>query len=401
MSRNAAELMGRGHQNSGGGAPPNQVNRFAFAPAVRATKKLRAALIGPAGSGKTLTALNVTRGLVGQGGRIAVIDTERGSASLYAGIHSFDVLNLEPPFALNVFIEAIMAAEHSGYDAVVIDSLSHAWEGSGGALEMVDEASRRTRGNSFAAWKDVTPWQRKLVDTILGLGCHVITTMRTKTEYVQEQQERNGRTITVPKKVGLAPIQRQGMDYEFDLVGEIDTDHFMHISKSRFSEIDSAVIEKPSAELGAQIAQILTGVTPAPTEPDVAEAGIDAENFWIEMAAAVPKATPEDVDKWCTDHGRPLPDEMSDGHRMKCLKYFQSPPGQEALADWMGKSPVDNAIRTQIDALSIEQCKLVASALLSSDTIDVSDADLRTVMVDKLSQRGVSVDDITAVLVGG
>src|SRR5438105_1319497 len=125
-------------------------------PFVKATKvdaKLRMALIGPAGSGKTFTALSVAAGL---GGRVAVLDSEHGSASKYADLFEFDVIEPET-FSPQVYIDAVLEAERAGYGVIVLDSLSHAWAGKGGALEMVDAASRRAKGNKFIAWGEVTP----------------------------------------------------------------------------------------------------------------------------------------------------------------------------------------------------------------------------------------------------
>jgi KaiC/GvpD/RAD55 family RecA-like ATPase len=117
---------------------------------------MRLAIAGPSGSGKTYSALLIARGLVGPEGRIAVIDTERGSASLYADLTPFDVAELAPPFTPERYVEAIRAAEKAGYDAIVIDSLSHAWAGPGGILDLHDAAAAKEK-NAFAAWRLVTP----------------------------------------------------------------------------------------------------------------------------------------------------------------------------------------------------------------------------------------------------
>src|SRR5690606_5228856 len=143
----------------------------------------------------------LAKGLAGDGGRIAVIDTENNSAALYADECEFDVLNLDT-FSPEVYVEAIKAAEAAGYDVLVIDSLSHAWMGKDGALELVDKAAKRYQGNSFAAWRDVTPLHNQLVDTILQARLHVIATFRAKTEWVLETDPKTGKTQ--PRKVGLA-----------------------------------------------------------------------------------------------------------------------------------------------------------------------------------------------------
>lgn len=228
-----------------------------FKPAVKSKAKLRLAFIGPAGSGKTYSALQVASGL---GDSIAVLDTEHGSASLYSDKVAFDVMELETCSPAN-YVDAIHAAELGGYDVLIIDSLSHAWMGKGGALEMVDQAQARSKsGNSFAAWRDVTPEQQKMVEAILSAKLHIIVTMRSKTEYVVETV--NGRAI--PRKVGLAPVQRDGIEFEFDLVGDIDSSHRLVVSKSRIEPLADAVIEKPGVLLAHTLLDWLGNIKPAP-----------------------------------------------------------------------------------------------------------------------------------------
>lgn len=240
---------------------------LAFRRASRAQAKLRLALIGPSGSGKTYTALRFAKGL---GQRIALIDTERGSASKYADdVAEFDTIELDT-FSPRTYVEAIQLAEREGYDVIVIDSLSHAWSGKGGALEMVDRAAKRSQsGNSFAAWRDVTPEHNALVDAIVGARCHVIATMRAKTEYVLEEDARGKK---MPRKIGLAPVQRDGMEYEFDVVADLSLEHDMMVSKTRCAVLDKAVIREP----GEDVAKILrdwlsTGAPPAPPPPSPVE----------------------------------------------------------------------------------------------------------------------------------
>lgn len=220
-------------------------------PFQRATKKqakLRMALIGPSGSGKTYSALAIASHL---GRRVALIDTERGSASKYADEFEFDVLELDS-FHPQRYIDGIREAEQAGYDVLIIDSLSHAWAGKDGALELVDRAAKRSQSNNtFGAWREVTPLHNALVDTMLQAKCHVIVTMRAKTEYVQERDEKTGRTVI--RKVGLQPVQRDGLEYEFDVVGDMDADNNLIVTKSRCKALNGAVFSKP----GKDVADIL------------------------------------------------------------------------------------------------------------------------------------------------
>ena len=209
-----------------------------FRPASKRTAKLRLALNGPSGGGKTYTALSIATVL---GKRIAVLDTERGSASLYSDRFEFDVLELAPPFEPRFAVEAIRQAEQAGYDVVIIDSLSHFWEAEGGVLDMVDAAAERARGNSFAGWKEGTPAYRHLIDTILAADLHVICTMRSKTEWILEEGK-NGKTV--PKRIGMAPVMRAGIEYEFTLVGDLSLEHTIAITKSRCEMVADKVYPK-------------------------------------------------------------------------------------------------------------------------------------------------------------
>jgi hypothetical protein len=235
--------------------------KVAFQKATKKQSKLRMAIDGPSGSGKTFTGLTFACALA-NGGRVAVIDTERGSASKYADMFDFDVLELDN-YHPQQYIDGIQAAEDAGYDVILIDSLSHAWEGEGGVLDLHDQATKRTGGNnSWAAWKDITPIHRNLVDAMLQSKCHVIVTMRSKMEYVQGADDK-GKAII--KKVGMAPVQRQGMEYEFDIVADMDTDHNMIVSKSRCFAVADAVVSKPTAAWFQAVKTWLTDGAPALT----------------------------------------------------------------------------------------------------------------------------------------
>lgn len=213
-----------------------------FAPAKREKLKLRMALCGPSGSGKSYTALRLAFAL---GKRVAAIDTEHGALSKYQGLApdgqpwDFDVVELQH-YAPTGYTAAIKEAGRLGYDVLLVDSLSHAWEGMGGALDQVDKKG----GNKFTAWKDVTPQHRQMVDAILGAPMHVIATMRTKTEYVLEADSKGK---MVPVKIGTQPVQRAGMEYEFDVVADMDLSHVLTVSKTRCPSIDQEVVAMPSA----------------------------------------------------------------------------------------------------------------------------------------------------------
>lgn len=234
--------------------------------ATKRKSKLRLAFDGPAGSGKTFTALAVGTAMAKRlGGRVGLIDTERGSASLYADKFDFDVIELQD-FAPDRYVEAIHALEDAGYAVIVIDSLSHAWEGKGGALDLKDRFARASKSkNEWAAWRDVTPMHNRLVDSMLQSPKHVIATMRTHTEYVLEADEKGKQ---VPKKVGMAPIQRKGMDFEFTIVGDLDQQHVLTIGKTRCDAVDGQVYARPGADLAKILLDWLeTGEAELPPPP--------------------------------------------------------------------------------------------------------------------------------------
>ena len=240
--------------------------KFTFKKAVRSASKLRLAISGASGSGKTYSALLLAKGI---GGRIAVIDTERGSASLYAdmeGMPEFDVLELDAPFSPERYAEAIAAAESAGYDILILDSMSHEWNGKGGCLEEVDNIARaRYRGNTWSAWNEMTPRHRKFVDAMLTSKLHIIATMRSKTEVAQDV-DANGKKVV--KKLGMKVEQRDGVDYEFTIMFDLVHDgHFANASKDRtglFSSRPDPVVITP--ETGAEIKRWLEGAGVTPEE---------------------------------------------------------------------------------------------------------------------------------------
>lgn len=190
-----------------------------FKKAERKQAKLRLALSGPSGSGKTTGALLIAKGL---GGKIAVLDTERGSASLYADVCDFDVVELAPPYEPERYIEIIRAAEKEGYSTLILDSITHEWNGQGGILEIVDNVARsKYRGNSYAAWNEGTPRHQKFIDAMLASSLHIIATMRSKAVYVETEKGNGKKGI---EKQGTAPQQRDGLEYEFTAVLDLNVD---------------------------------------------------------------------------------------------------------------------------------------------------------------------------------
>lgn len=247
---------------------------FTFQRAVKAQEKARIALDGVTGGGKTWTALTLGTFFADkEGGRIAVIDSERSSAKKYASDFDFDHLTL-PDSSPHTYIAAINAAIEGEYSVIIIDSLSHAWEGT---LDLKDSVSKRSRsGNSFDAWREVTPVHNQLIDTMLRAPAHIIATMRTKTEYLVEKDEHTGKSSI--SKVGLRPMQREGVEYEFDIVGDLDTENTLVISKTRCSALNGAVVRKPGNELARTIWDWLNDGEPVVTKE---QASLVVEAFTV------------------------------------------------------------------------------------------------------------------------
>jgi len=212
-----------------------------FHKAERKKGKLRLAIAGPAGSGKTYSALLIALGL---GGRIAMIDTERGSGELYDHLGHYDACTIHPPFEPKKYVEAIHAAEDLGYETIIIDSLSHAWVGQGGLLDVHGHIADKT-GNSWSAWRQVTPKHNELVDAMLQSKCHIVATMRSKMEYAQVEE--NGKKQV--KKLGMSPIQRDGMEYEFTVFIDLDQQHTATTTKDRTTLFDGQYFV-PTIETG-------------------------------------------------------------------------------------------------------------------------------------------------------
>ncbi|MDN5916636.1 MAG: ATP-binding protein, partial [Pseudonocardia sp.] len=225
-----------------------------FLPATRAAAKARIALTGPSGAGKTYTGLTLGCRLAEEaGGRLAVIDTERGKSQMYKGIQGWDFDVFAPQsFSPASLTEALGVAAGHSFPVVLLDSWTHYWSGTDGMLEQVDR--RAKGGNNFSGWKEARPDERRMIDSLVSYPGHVIVTLRVKTEYVIEANDKGKQ---VPRKVGLKPEQRDGMEYEFDVIGDLDLDNTLSVSKTRIPMLHGQVIAQPGAELAVTIADWL------------------------------------------------------------------------------------------------------------------------------------------------
>jgi len=232
-----------------------------FRKAQRSQVYIKLAITGPTGSGKTFSALRLATGLLkGSGKRIAYIDTENDSASLYSDSFDFDSCPIEPPFDHQKFVEAINFATNNGYGAIVIDSASHFWEG---ILEYKGKLDSRPGSNSYTNWNEAGKKFSGILTAVLQSKIHLIACMRSKMDYIMED---NGKGKQVPKKVGLAPIMRDGIDYEFTTVFDIAMNHECQTSKDRSGLFKDSIFQITEGT-GEQIATWLNSATPKAETP--------------------------------------------------------------------------------------------------------------------------------------
>lgn len=242
--------------------------------AQRKQGKLRLTINGPSGSGKTMSALLIAFGL---GDKVLVGDTENRSAAKYAEMDegqlagkSFDIVFIDQPYTVEKYIEVIEAAEQNGYDVLILDSLSHVWAGEGGLLQQKEQLdSRGGRQNQYTNWGAITKQHERLRARLLNCKVHLICTMRSKQEYAQVEKD-GKKTI---EKLGMAPIQRDGMEYEFDAVFDLAMDHSAVATKHRTGSLLEGKLFKPSVDTGKALLGWLTKGAPeapatTPTDTD-------------------------------------------------------------------------------------------------------------------------------------
>jgi len=227
---------------------------MAFTRAERKRAKARILIEGPSGSGKSYSAIRLAKGI---GGKIAAIDTEHGSLSMYSDVAEFDVMELSAPFSPDRYIAAIREAEQAGYEVLIIDSITHEWSGEGGCLDIKDKLPGV---NDWAKWAKLTPMHQRFIETMLQSPLHIIATVRSKTEWTLDENK--------PKKVGTSPQQRDGMDFEFTMVLSVQAgNHVASVTKDRTAQFDGylQVIDETT---GKRIEDWLGSGEEAPTDPN-------------------------------------------------------------------------------------------------------------------------------------
>jgi hypothetical protein len=281
-------------------------------PAQRTIRKARIGLWGKSGSGKTLTALKLARGLIGPEGKILVLDTEDSSSTIYADTETFDILPIEPPYDPMRLADIIQTvAPH--YDVIILDSTSHEWMGQGGCLEQIDTEKLRLGDNAWAAWSKVTPKHNRFVEGLTRCPAHLICCLRAKTTYKLVRNERTKKLE--PVMTGEAPIQREEVPYELDILARLEPDGEgvqMSLTKSRYRNWHGKTFLNPTEALGQELAAWLNkGVAPTPPAPDAAHAESDPAD--ARVAPAPPAPAPARADT-------PSPSQMNRGELLTAIR---------------------------------------------------------------------------------
>jgi hypothetical protein len=285
---------------------------MAFKQAERTQLYLRCALFGPSGSGKTMTALRMAQGIADKMGvPFAVIDTEARSASKYANRFTFMVDDLSGK-TIDHYIASMNECIKAGYKVLVIDSLTHAWR------ELTDEvdrlAEKSTSKNTFSPWAKVNPKQKRFIEAILNFPGHIIATMRSSTEWVIGSNK-DGKSV--PEKVGLKPEQGKGIEFEFDLLLELDQKHQATVTKDRTGRFQDETIDKPGEAFGVTLYEWLSsGAAPVPP----ASSGPKPETGALVKPTPAPAATPKQEAKAETAQQPKPAGEKKNGRRETVLK---------------------------------------------------------------------------------
>jgi len=245
---------------------------FMFKKAEKKKVYLKLGIQGPPGGGKTYGALSMATGF---GGNIALIDTERGSSSLYADKFSFDMAHMEPPFTTEAYLDALNGAVANKYDWLIIDSISHAWAGQGGLLEQKEAIDARGRGNSYTNWATITKKQNQFIEALMQAPINIICCFRSKTEYIMQDQ--NGKQV--PKKVGLAAVQRDGFEYELDVLFELALDNSYEAEKDRTGLFKGRVGGKLTEKTGQVLKDWLHNSSNNPIPDKVKPLPFDAKDM--------------------------------------------------------------------------------------------------------------------------
>jgi len=308
---------------------------MAFKKAEKKGIRGRIAICGPSGSGKTMWSLILASIFAGQyKTKIAFVDTEQGSAVKYADLFEFDVQELFDDFGPQRYVAAMKEAADAGYGVITLDSITHAWAGTGGLLDQNYETAKKMRNaNSYAAWRETTPKHNEFIEAMLAYPGHLIATMRTKTEYVQSEDDRGKKQI---QKVGMAPIQRDGMEYEFDMVFDVNMEHELIVGKTRCKTIADKVYKPTDADAKKLAKAIITWLGDQATVVDRGMPQPERETILQRIDTGLQKlfADPAEAAVYCENKiGKLDPNKMTDDELaalFECIKADYKAKQKEA-----------------------------------------------------------------------
>jgi hypothetical protein len=302
---------------------------------------VKIAISAAAGGGKTMTALRLAMAMAAkQGGRVCLIDSEAGSGELYQGevtadgvVLDYDVLPLER-YDVDSYLAAMREVADSGdHSVMIVDSTSHLWAGSGGLLEEVD----RARDKFGEGWRNATPKYNRFLSAVLTFPKDAIFTLRAKQEYAQEKDS-NGKTKV--RKLGIAPIIREGFDYEVTLAMLLDEQHNADITKSRISKLDGTRWVKPGADLAKVVMDWRESGAPG-AAPESAGGGGNTGNanpagpFDFTAALAEMGVSADDLAAFRLSQGAPDPRTMPAGAQERLLVALKNEANRKKLTDWI------------------------------------------------------------------
>ncbi len=306
------------------------VEEFVIQRAERTQVKLRIALQGSSGGGKTATSLMIARGMVAELERrgalpghldchIGLLDTERDSAKLYSHLVPFDTIVLQPPYSPSRYLKALSALERAGYSVIIVDQITHEWYGEGGVLQMVRDSKEQ---NDFAKWNGPSQEHELFIDTLLKSPAHLIVTMRSKTAWVLEDEVgRDGRTRKKPKRIGMQAKQREGTEYEFTTL--LDLEVGSNSATCLKDRTELFVINEQVGRMGPDWGKRLIDWVYSAKKPEPAQVGPSAEEQCIAVADAGVRAC---------ERAANVPDlQLAFESQQRAIKAFQPTAGAEVV----------------------------------------------------------------------
>ena len=362
--------------------------------AERKQAKLRIGLFGPSGSGKTMSALKLAHGLA-DWEKVCIIDTESGSADLYSHLGPYNVLRIDAPFTPEKYIEAVKAAEQAGMEVIIVDSITHEWNGQGGVLEIADQLSLAAK-NSFTVWGKLTPRHNRFIDSLLQSPCHIIACGRSKQEYVMNQVEKNGKMVNVPEKMGLKAITRDGFDYEMTITFDIAINHYATTSKDRTGIFMGRPEFVLSETNGDEIKQWNASAKPDPTDlkrqimRQLSRIGVQTKDVDL-IKSDILGFTGLDL---TDDNFQEIVDKLS---KIQPITKVEEEPVEVKAVEpsEVAKTAPPEVLSETVEKASVQQIKLLKSLILTKEGVDASEDETFLGVISLMLNRDItSVDSL-------